>query len=223
MVGTFESGTVQAPCKADAGPRFSLRVVEIAPIFVACTRELKFGARRDTLLRAVVIALGVTLFFLLNAMGMGIALACLALSHYVFGFTSPLADNISANVIGLAMANAARFVLFREVVFSQTPGWDLEEEAVVSEVIRAYRAGDAGIVIPRYGEKKGHPIIINVPKYRQAIANLPEEAGLNTLMQAHADDVRLLDVATDDIIRDIDVPDDYTRELARYTERRSSL
>ena len=97
------------------------------------------------------------------------------------------------------------------------------EGAVVSEVMRAYRAGDAGIVIPRYGDKKGHPIIINLQRYREAIANLPEDAGLNGLMQAHADDVRLIDVATEDIIRDIDVPDDYTRELARFTERRSSL
>jgi molybdenum cofactor cytidylyltransferase len=97
------------------------------------------------------------------------------------------------------------------------------ESAVVSEVIRAYRAGDAGIVIPRYGAKKGHPIIINLQKYREAIVNLPEDGGLNALMQEHADDVRLIDVATEDIIRDIDVPDDYTRELARFTERRSSL
>jgi molybdenum cofactor cytidylyltransferase len=97
------------------------------------------------------------------------------------------------------------------------------EGAVVSEVMRAYRAGDTGIVIPRYGDKKGHPIIINLQKYREAIANLPEDAGLNALMLAHADDVRLIDVATEDIIRDIDVPDDYTRELARFTERRSSL
>ena len=94
---------------------------------------------------------------------------------------------------------------------------------MVSEVMRAYRDGDAGIVIPRYGDKKGHPIIINLQKYREAIANLPEDAGLNALMQEHADDVRLIDVATEDIIRDIDVPDDYTRELARFTERRSSL
>lgn len=97
------------------------------------------------------------------------------------------------------------------------------EGAVVSEVMRAYRAGDAGIVIPRYGDKNGHPIIINLQKYREAITNLPEDAGLNALMQEHADDVRLIDVATEDIIRDIDVPDDYTRELARFTERRSSL
>jgi molybdenum cofactor cytidylyltransferase len=97
------------------------------------------------------------------------------------------------------------------------------ESAVVSQVIRAYRAGNAGIVIPRYGAKKGHPIIINLQKYREAIVSLPEDAGLNALMQEHADDVRLIDVATEDIIRDIDVPDDYTRELARFTERRSSL
>jgi CTP:molybdopterin cytidylyltransferase MocA len=97
------------------------------------------------------------------------------------------------------------------------------EGAVVSEVMRAYRDGDAGIVIPRYGDKKGHPIIINLQRYREVIANLPEGAGLNVLMQEHADDVRLIDVATEDIIRDIDVPDDYTRELARFTERRSSL
>jgi molybdenum cofactor cytidylyltransferase len=97
------------------------------------------------------------------------------------------------------------------------------ECAVVREVMRAYRAGNAGIVIPRYGEKKGHPIIISLQKYREAIVNLPEDVGLNALMQEHADDVRLLDVATEDIIRDIDVPDDYTRELARFSERRSSV
>jgi molybdenum cofactor cytidylyltransferase len=97
------------------------------------------------------------------------------------------------------------------------------EAVVVSEVIRAYRAGNAGMVIPRYGSRKGHPIIINLQKYREAIVNLPEDVGLNALMQEHADDVLLIDVATEDIVRDIDVPDDYTRELARFTERRSSL
>jgi molybdenum cofactor cytidylyltransferase len=97
------------------------------------------------------------------------------------------------------------------------------EGAVVSEVIRTYRAGSAGIVIPRYGDKKGHPIIIDLRKYREAIINLPEDAGLNVLMQEHADDVCLFDVATEDIIRDIDVPDDYTRELARFTARRLSI
>jgi molybdenum cofactor cytidylyltransferase len=97
------------------------------------------------------------------------------------------------------------------------------ESTVVSEVIRTYRGGSAGMVIPRYGSRKGHPIIINLQKYREAILTLPEDGGLNALMQEHADDVRLIDVATEDIIRDIDEPEDYTRELARFTERRSPV
>lgn len=38
----------------------------VAPIFVAVTRELEPGARRATLLRAILIALAVTLFFLVG-------------------------------------------------------------------------------------------------------------------------------------------------------------
>lgn len=96
------------------------------------------------------------------------------------------------------------------------------DSAVVREVIGAYRTGDAGIVIPRYNGKKGHPIIINLSRYREAIIELPDSVGLNALVQEYADDVRLIDVATEDIIHDIDVPEDYTRELARFMERRAS-
>ncbi|WP_418606452.1 hypothetical protein [Georgenia sp. SUBG003] len=32
---------------------------------------------------------------------MAIAVGCLAVSHYVLGFTSPLADNVAANGVGL--------------------------------------------------------------------------------------------------------------------------
>ena len=48
---------------------------------------------------------------------MGIALACLWISHYVLGFASPLADNIATNVIGLALGTAFRFTLYRFWVF----------------------------------------------------------------------------------------------------------
>jgi putative flippase GtrA len=49
------------------------------------------------------------LFFILNAVGMMISLSCLWISHYVLGFESALADNISANVIGLLLGTVFRF------------------------------------------------------------------------------------------------------------------
>lgn len=57
------------------------------------------------------------LFVAMNAVGMGIALACLGFSHYVLGLTSPLADNVSANVVGLALGSVFRFVAYRRWVF----------------------------------------------------------------------------------------------------------
>ncbi|WP_437584392.1 GtrA family protein [Paramicrobacterium sp. CJ85] len=59
-------------------------------------------------------------FFAVSIVGMGIGLACLWVSHYVLGFTSVLADNISSNVIGLALGAVFRFALYRWWVFSPT-------------------------------------------------------------------------------------------------------
>ncbi|HEU4849084.1 MAG TPA: GtrA family protein [Terrimesophilobacter sp.] len=56
-------------------------------------------------------------FALVSIGGMLIGLACLWVSHYLLGYTSLLADNISSNVIGLALGTAFRFWLYRTWVF----------------------------------------------------------------------------------------------------------
>jgi putative flippase GtrA len=59
----------------------------------------------------------VALFFLLNGIGLLIAVGCLAFSHYVLDLRSPLADNVSANVVGLLLGMAFRFWSYRTFVF----------------------------------------------------------------------------------------------------------
>ena len=61
------------------------------------------------------------IFVMLNAIGMAIALTCLAASHYLLGFTGPLADNLSANVVGLALGTAFRFWAYPRWVFRALP------------------------------------------------------------------------------------------------------
>ena len=58
---------------------------------------------------------------MLNAIGLAITLACLAFSHYVLDLTSPLADNIAANVVGLGLGTAFRFWSYRRWVFPKVP------------------------------------------------------------------------------------------------------
>jgi putative flippase GtrA len=67
------------------------------------------------------------LFFLLNGVAMLISVGCLAFSHYVLGFASALADNISANVVGLMLGTLFRFWAYRKWVFPALPeGADLD-------------------------------------------------------------------------------------------------
>ena len=54
-----------------------------------------------------------------NAIGFGIGLASLGFSRYVLGFESLLADNISANVIGVGLALVFRFLANRYWVFTK--------------------------------------------------------------------------------------------------------
>jgi putative flippase GtrA len=58
------------------------------------------------------------IFLLLNGIAIGIGAACLAISHYLMGLTSPLADNLSGNVIGLGLGTLFRFWSYRKFVFT---------------------------------------------------------------------------------------------------------
>jgi putative flippase GtrA len=49
--------------------------------------------------------------------GLLIGLLCLWVSHYVLGFDNLVADNIAANVVGLFLGTAFRFLLYRFWVY----------------------------------------------------------------------------------------------------------
>jgi len=66
------------------------------------------GARRE-----------ITLFFLINGIALIFNVICLAISRYVLGFDSALADNISANIIGVGLGTLFRFWSYRTIVFKR--------------------------------------------------------------------------------------------------------
>ncbi len=86
----------------------------------------------------------VTLFFLLNGVGMAIAIACLAITHYVLDLRSPLADNLSANGVGLLLGMAFRFWSYRTFVFRNRPTGEppvADEPAELSDLTRLGASG----------------------------------------------------------------------------------
>lgn len=89
----------------------------------------------------------VALFVVFNVIGLGFSVVCLALSHDVLGLTSRLADNVSANVVGLALGTMFRFMTYKRYVFAVPPQaavpTDTTGESSADEVARA-KAAAAG-------------------------------------------------------------------------------
>nr|WP_308312652.1 GtrA family protein [Streptomyces sp. ISL-11] len=70
-----------------------------------------------------------SLFLLFSGVGLVIENGILGLSHYGFGFTSALADNIAKNVVGLGIGTVFRFWSYRTWVFTALPAREAVETA----------------------------------------------------------------------------------------------
>ena len=66
---------------------------------------------------AVGVAGGRVTFIVINIVSMVIPLACLSFTRYVLGLTDPVADNVSANVVGLGLGTLARFWAIQRFIF----------------------------------------------------------------------------------------------------------
>lgn len=85
-------------------------------------RSQRQSGRKETLREGL-------LFAVTNVIGLGIAAACLFVSHYVLGFTSTLADNVAGNGVGLVLGTVFRFVAYKALVFRSTDAHAKEHAA----------------------------------------------------------------------------------------------
>jgi putative flippase GtrA len=106
--------TVFDPARIHEGPLLAKTVSTIVAIAVNWigNRYWTFGPHRST--RGAMEALE---FLAVSILGMLVGLACLWVSHYLLGLDSALADNISANVVGLLLGSVVRFALYRHWVY----------------------------------------------------------------------------------------------------------
>ncbi|OGD19437.1 MAG: hypothetical protein A2Y70_07545 [Candidatus Aminicenantes bacterium RBG_13_64_14] len=85
---------------------------------------------------------------------------------------------------------------------------------VVDAVVEAYRRSGKGIVVPAFQGRRGHPVLVDL-KFRDEVLALDPADGLRRLMRAHPKDVFEAEVEDANILRDMDVPEDYANELKR--------
>jgi molybdenum cofactor cytidylyltransferase len=91
------------------------------------------------------------------------------------------------------------------LVLADQPGIASE---VIDSLIESFHREKKGLVIPVFGGKRGHPLLLDL-KYRRAIEGLSADIGLRGLLHEHPEDVWEVRVSSPEILRDIDSPEDY--------------
>ncbi len=97
------------------------------------------------------------------------------------------------------------------------------EAGVVARLVAAYRnfpegSGPSGgspddyVYIPSYQMRAGHPVLVP-HSYWPAILALPRGAALRSVWQAEGSRIHWVAVDTPSVLRDMDTPEDYEREL----------
>lgn len=90
---------------------------------------------------------------------------------------------------------------------------------LVDAMLDCFSSGNRGIVVPVHAGLRGHPLLLD-GRYRSEILTCYDRVGLRGLLAAHADDVFDLPVSTSAVLADMDYPEDYQRELARFRQAR---
>jgi molybdenum cofactor cytidylyltransferase len=87
----------------------------------------------------------------------------------------------------------------------------------VRHLLDEARNGAETILVPSYGGRRGHPLLIHAA-HREEIGTLSGEVGLRELLLRHPDAVRHVPVPDDTVLHDMDTPEDYQRELQRLSQ-----
>ena len=89
--------------------------------------------------------------------------------------------------------------------------------SLIGQMIRGFAATDKSILVPFHDGRRGHPVLFS-GVYRDEVLTCYDGVGLRGLLHAHPDEVFELSVSTSSVLSDMDLPEDYLRELASIEE-----
>lgn len=75
-------------------------------------------------------------------------------------------------------------------------------------LIESFEETGAAIVVPSYGERRGHPVLLSRTQWK-AVLDLPEGQTMRDFLRMRSDTIQHVVVSDTGILRDVDSPKDY--------------
>ena len=84
------------------------------------------------------------------------------------------------------------------------------QERSVRLVLKEHRKSGASIVVPSFQMRRGHPWLV-ARDYWDEILAMRSPASLRDFLNAHASEIRYVEINNDSILQDLDTPEDYLK------------
>jgi molybdenum cofactor cytidylyltransferase len=84
------------------------------------------------------------------------------------------------------------------------------ELVIVKAVVQEYKVSQPSILLPSYHMRRGHPGLVSRPLWGELLSMRPP-ATLRVFLDAHAAEIKYMNVETETVIQDLDTPEDYER------------
>ena len=82
----------------------------------------------------------------------------------------------------------------------------------INTLIRAFDQGKGGIIVPSFRGRKGHPVIFH-RRYKKELLNLRGDIGGRFLIERHPEEVRVVPIKSEGVVKDVDTWQDYEKEI----------
>jgi len=83
---------------------------------------------------------------------------------------------------------------------------------IINGIINAYRSSGKGLVMPVFGNKRGHPLLID-RKYIKEVEKIDDSIGLRSLAYTFSEDVLEVETTDQGVLRDFDTYEEYKKEI----------
>lgn len=110
-------------------------------------------------------------------------------------------------------------VLGNSDAFLVLPGdQPLVKSSTINNLVKAYEKSTKSLMIPTFNGRKGHPVVIDA-NYAKQIMHLDPNIGLRQLFHNNENDIEFLALNTEEILIDLDFPEDYKKALNELNEK----
>ena len=86
---------------------------------------------------------------------------------------------------------------------------------LIDEIIQCFPASKKKIIVPKYDNKRGHPILLSTSFKNEILTNF-DDIGLRGILREHESEIFELVVPDQSVVSDMDYHEDYQREIEKY-------